>query len=113
MKILRLTLKSKPFEAMQLGYKDKEYRKPVQWIRSRLIDSKTGEQKKYDVVLFRNGYENNKPYFVATYLGFEIAKKNYSVKYKTGLKVNVMKGDFRIKLGSVVKRGNINSIELF
>lgn len=115
MKVLRLTLQAWPFETMQLGYKDREYRepKPSKWIESRLIDSKTGEPKHYDVVLFTHGYGSDKAYFAATYLGFEISKRNYTVEYKTGLKVKVKKGDFRIKLGAVIKRGNIHSKELF
>lgn len=113
MKALRLTLTAWPFETMQLGYKDREYRKNIQWVRSRLIDTKTGKPKEYDVVIFRNGYNKKDPYFVAKYLGFEVAQKNYTVEYKTGLKVHVRKGDYRIKLGAIIKRGNIHSKELF
>lgn len=113
MKILYLTLTKEPFETMETGLKDKEYREPSAWIRSRLIDKKTGNPKHYDVVLFRNGYEMNKPYFAATYLGFENAQKNYSVKYTNGFKVDVKKGYFRIKLGAIIKRGNILDKELF
>lgn len=113
MKVLHLTLTAWPFETMQLGYKDREYRKPIKWIRSRLIDSKTGKDKPYDVVLFRNGYEKTKPYFVAKFLGYEIAQRNYTVEYRNGFKVHVRKGDYRIKLGAIVNRGNIYSKEMF
>jgi len=115
MKALLLTLQSWPFQTMHLGYKDREYRKDSSsnWIRSRLIDSKTDEPKHYDVVKFVNGYGKDKPYFVAAYKGFEMAKKNYMVEYKTGLKVNVKKGDFRILLGPIIRKGNVYSNELF
>jgi len=113
MKILYLTLTKEPFEAMQLGLKDREYREPSKWIRSRLIDSKTKQPKHFDVVLFRNGYENDKPYFAAKYLGFEYSQMNYSVTYANGFTVNVKKGYFRIKLGAIIKKGNIDSKELF
>lgn len=61
MKALLLTLRAWPFETMPLGYKDREYRKPSKWIRSRLIDTKTKKPKKYDVVVFRNGYNKTDP----------------------------------------------------
>jgi hypothetical protein len=112
MKILYLTLTKPPFEVMITGEKNREYRKPEKWIKSRLYYP-NGEPKKYDLVKFTNGYESYKnPYFAATYLGFEIAQKNYKVEYSNGLVVYVHKGDFRIKLGSIVRKGNINKNEL-
>ena len=113
MKVLHLTLSQDPFNTMVVGYKDREYRKASKWIKSRLIDSKTGKRKKYDVVKFTNGYGRDKPYFIAPFLGFEIAKKNYKVIYPNGFSVNVRKGEYRIKLGAVIRSGNINSKELF
>jgi ASC-1-like (ASCH) protein len=113
MKALHLTLSNEPFKIMEAGLKNREYRiNNPNWIKSRLIDSKTGKLKRYDVVVFKNGY-GKVPYFVCTYLGFEIAKKNYSVTYKKGFKVDVKKGMYRIKLGAIVRRGNIFSNELF
>jgi hypothetical protein len=112
MKILYLTLKQLPFQTMVTGEKDREYRTPEKWIKSRLFYP-DGTPKKYDLVKFTNGYESYKnPYFAATFLGFEIAQKNYKVTYSTGLVVYVHKGDFRIKLGSIVRKGNINKNEL-
>jgi basic membrane lipoprotein Med (substrate-binding protein (PBP1-ABC) superfamily) len=113
MKILRLTLRQKPFEAFLLGIKKNEYRIPSKWILSRLIDSKTGKPKEYDIVLFTHGYGNDKPFIAVTYYGFSIAKKNYKVKYSNGLIVNVKKGNANIKTGSTYKKGNINEKQLF
>lgn len=95
------------------GLKDREYRKPTQWIKSRLIDSKTGSNKKYNYVKFQNGYEKTKPYFVCKYLGYEISKKSYTVKYSNDFEVKVKKGDYRILLGPVIKTFNIETINLF
>lgn len=114
-KILRLTLSKQPFNTMSKGFKDREYRenKKSNWIKSRLINSKTGLNKRYDFVLFVHGYGKEKPYFLTKYKGFEVSKMNYSVEYKTGLKVEVKKGMYRILLGPVVAKGNITSKELF
>lgn len=113
MKILRLTLKQKPFEAFLKGLKHNEYRKPCKWITSRLIDTKTGNKKEYDIVLLTHGYGNDKPFISFTYYGFQVSKKNYTVKYENGLNVNVNKGFYNIKLGAIYKQGNINQKSLF
>lgn len=113
MKILRLTLKQQPFEAFLKGFKRNEYRKPSKWIKSRLIDTKTGKPKHYDVVLLTHGYGNDKPYISFTYYGFQVAKKNYKVKYANGLVVTVQKGMYNIKVGNLYKKGNINQKSLF
>jgi len=100
---------------MSMGLKDREYRinKKSNWIKSRLINSKTGLDKDYDFVLFVNGYGKFKPFFIAKYKGYEISKMNYSVKYKNGFEVHVKIGTYRILLGPIIKRGNIYSKELF
>ena len=41
---------------MVTGEKREEFRVTSKWIESRLIDSKTGEDKVYDLVEFVNGY---------------------------------------------------------
>lgn len=115
MKALHLTLAKEPFETMLSGLKDREYRynnPNTNWIKGRLIDKKTGNRKKYDVIVFKNGY-GKVPYFVCSYLGFKIAKKNYTVKYDNGFSVFVKKGTYNIKLGSIIRKGNIFSNELF
>ena len=100
---------------MFMELKDREYRfnKKSNWIKSRLIDSKTGLDKDYDFVLFTNGYGKFKPFFIAKYKGYEVSKMNYSVKYKNGFEVYVKVGTYRILFGSIVKHGNIYSKELF
>lgn len=108
MKILYLTLTRLPFETMITGEKDREYRTntPSDWIKSRLIEKKTGKEKPITHVKFTFGYGNNQPYFICRFSGFEIAKKNYTVKYSTGLVVNVKKGDYRILLGKIIEKNN-------
>lgn len=103
MSTLYLTLKKSPFEVMITGEKNEEFRKPSKWIESRLID-KNGQPKKYDNVKFVNGYGTDKPHFCADYKGFEKSKSNQTIKYSNGLIVNVEKGDYKIKIGSVFYR---------
>lgn len=115
MKVLILNLKKEPFYTMLNGLKDKEYRVDTssRWMRSRLIDRKTGKPKEYDFVKIIYAYGKQQPYFIARYKGFEIAKKNYNVKYNNGFAVRVNRGNFRIKLGSVLRTGNIHQKEMF
>ena len=112
-RILYLTVHNLPFKTMRIGLKDREYREPSKWIKSRLIDSKTGKEKEYDFICFRSGYHKKAPYFICVYKGFEVSKKNYSVNYKTEFKVDVKKGHYRILLGSIVNLGNTEMKELF
>lgn len=112
-KILYLTVKNLPFETMRKGLKDREYRTPSKWIRSRLIDSKTGQNKHYDIIQFNSGYHKNSPYFRCKSKGFEVSKKNYKVEYSNGLKVKVNKGDYRILLGTITDKGNTEMKKLF
>lgn len=114
MKILRLTLQELPFKTTEQLLKHIEYRIASKWLMSRLIDSKTGKPKHYDIVLFTHGYGNDKPFISFTFYGFEISKRNYKVSYKkTGLNVKVKKGMIRIKFGSLYKKGNITQKQLF
>ena len=55
MKILHLTLKKKWFDMIASGEKKQEYREIKPYWSKRLID------KKYDVILFRNGYHKDAP----------------------------------------------------
>lgn len=115
MKALYLTLEKEAFETMFQELKKNEYRfnnPNTNWIKSRLIDKKTGKKKNYDVVVFKNGY-GSKPYFICSYLGFKIAKKNYTVKYENGFKVDVTRGMYNIKIGAMLRFGNVFSNELF
>ena len=107
MRILHLNIYDKPFEVMKTGEKTREYREPTAWIKSRLIDRKTKNPKDIDFVKVINGYGNDKPYFIAKYLGFEISKYNYRMSYTNNLVVHVRKGMFRILIGDVVEVGNV------
>jgi hypothetical protein len=114
MKVLLLRLSAEPWELMENCTKNNEYRfnnPKTDWIKRRLIYSKTGKDKQYDAVLMPNGYGKVR-YFARTFLGYKIAQKNYTVTYGD-FKVHVKKGMYNIKLGAVIKRGNINSKELF
>jgi hypothetical protein len=114
MKVLLLPVSKQPFICL-CNDKNNEYRvndPDTNWIKSRLIDSKTGKDKHYDVVKLPNGY-GKVPYVIRTFLGYKIAKKNYKVKYKNGFEVEVKKGTYNILLGAIVKTGNVESKELF
>jgi hypothetical protein len=99
-KILYLTLKKPQFEVTSTGEKSIEYRRPSDWIESRLIG------KSYDLVKFTNGYGADKPYFICEFLGWSHAKAGLH-KYSNGLVVNVSDGYFQIELGSILEIGNI------
>lgn len=94
-KVLKLTLKRKPFAVMLTGEKDFEVRKPSKWILSRL------KNKKYDNVQFVNGYGNSRPMFFCEYKGWFEAIGSATFKFSDGLAVNVEKGDIIIQLGEV------------
>lgn len=63
MKVLKLTLKRQPFELMLRGAKTVEFRKPSDWIKSRLCG------KEYNLIEFTNGYGAHRPKFFAKYEG--------------------------------------------
>jgi hypothetical protein len=94
-KTLKLTLKAQPFELMQTYEKCNEFRKPSDWIKSRLYN-KDGSMKNYDLVEFTNGYGSTRPRFTAYYCGFSICQKDITLTYSNGLVVKVEKGDFII-----------------
>jgi hypothetical protein len=108
LRVLKLTLSKSPFDVMHTGEKQTEFRKPSEWIESRLYD-KEGNEKEYDLVEFINGYGSDKPVFVAKYLGFARAEADYSISYSNGLNVEVEKGDYKIYLGQVIKIANLRA----
>jgi len=99
-KILHLTLKKSWFDLMISEEKTTEFRKPSDWIKQRLVD------KEYEVVRFVNGYGSDKPFFVAKYLGYEVAKKNEEITFKKETVV-IKKGDYKIFLGKIIEKGNL------
>jgi len=104
-KVLFLTLKKEAFDVMVTGEKTIEFRKPSKWIKSRLFS------KEYDIILFRNGYGNDKPFFTCKYYGYESVKDTEVRKahYSNGLVVNVKEGDIQIKLGPIIEKGNLKT----
>lgn len=102
---LSLTLNKEWFDIMVTGEKVHEFRRPSEWIKSRLYTPE-GKAKEYDLVKFVNGYGKKSPYFICEYKGFQFAKWDHDVMYGEK-KVNVLKGDVVIKLGQIIKIGNI------
>jgi hypothetical protein len=61
--ILHLTLKREWFDQIAHGEKKEEFRQYKPYWKKRL------EGRKYDVILFRNGYASNAPEMLVEYLG--------------------------------------------
>lgn len=99
-KTLYLTLKKPQFEVTSSGEKNIEYRRPSDWIKSRLVG------KSYDLIKFTNGYGADKPYFICEFLGWSLAEPGVH-KYSNGLEVFVRSGYFQINLGKVIELGNL------
>lgn len=103
MKILHLSLKKQPFEVMATGEKTEEFRKPSKWIESRLFD-KNGNFRKYDFVVFTNGYGKHRPSFTCEFKqASKVVLGNFSLYYSNGLNVTIDKGDYIIYLGKIIK----------
>lgn len=94
-KVLKLTLKKAPFEVMQTGEKLVEFRKPTDWIKSRLYN-KDGTERDYDDIEFINGYGANRPKFKAVFCGIELVEKKQHYTYSNGLQVITEVGDIMI-----------------
>ena len=56
MKIIRLTLKKKWFDMILSGEKEEEYRENKPYWRSQFLNRDDYSWKKFDAVLFRDGY---------------------------------------------------------
>jgi hypothetical protein len=84
MAILHLTLKREWFDQIARGEKKKEFRQYEPYWKKRL------EGRKYDAILFRNGYASNAPEMLVEYLGLG----------RDGLGRNA---DYVIRLGRVIK----------
>lgn len=100
-KILHLTLKRPPFDVMKTGEKPIEFRKPTEWLLSRLYNLKNNKVKEYDFICFKNGYNMDSEFFYTIYSGFYVALEPGEKKYSNGLKVNFEKGDVLICCGRV------------
>jgi len=109
-KILKLSLKAKPFEVMVSGEKTEEYRTPSDWILSRLYN-KDGTEKEYDFIEFINGYGSQRPAFLCDYKGFYVLSHGiHKDLYSNGLSLGFLpSGTVVIKLGKIISTKNINS----
>lgn len=105
-KILHLTLSKAPFEVMATGEKVLEYREDKEWIRSRLIDKKTGKEKEFDLIKFSNGYNSNSPRFYCKYEGFFNSSISCELEYSNGFKHEVEAGMIVIACGQIVLKIN-------
>jgi hypothetical protein len=105
-KILFLALYKEAFDVMVTGEKDKEYRKPSDWIKSRVLN-KDGTAREYDYIKFVNGYGSDKPYFIIEFIQLFTSVKPIQYTYSNGLKVDVEVNDFVIQLGGIVEKGNL------
>ncbi len=101
--ILHLTLKKKYFDEILSGKKKKEYRELKPYWISRLCTKKSIESacfelfefKKFEKIIFKNGYKKNAP-------SFEIELKKIEVHYEIDTPIG--KGDFFvIHLGEIIK----------
>ena len=101
-KILKLTLYKTSFDVMATGEKHFEFRKPTIG-NKRLLFDKNGNQRKYDLVLFRNGYGNQRPFFLVEFISVEISINYACFTYSNGLNVEIEPGDYIISLGKLIK----------
>ena len=101
-KILKLTLCKSPFDVMATGEKTFEFRKPTIG-NKRLLFDKNGNPRKYDLVLFRNGYGNQRPFFLVEFISVEISINYARFTYSNGLNVEIEPGDYIISLGKLIK----------
>ena len=92
-KLLSLSLKRQPFDVMVTGEKKREFRIKSSWITARLVDSKTGQDKFYDRVLFRNGYDKSRPAFTVSYKGYKLETSGIDKEYSNGLRVHHEPGE--------------------
>ena len=99
-KALRLTLKKDAFDVMITGEKMLEFRKPSDWIMSRLFFNANPAQgmKPYDKVIFTNGYGKRRPSFERKYDGCIRVTETREYAYSNGLVVKAEKGDIIIRL---------------
>ena len=99
-KVLKLTLKKKWFDLMKDGFKKIEFRDPSDWIFSRLLDE-NGDERKYDLIEFKNGYSYNAPSFYCEFLGWDIEEK--ATEYVFGSeKIISDVGTVKIFLGKIL-----------
>ena len=99
-------MKQSPFEVMVTGEKRVEFREKKAWISSRLVDSKSGIDREYDIVEFTNGYGEQRPRFTVSYKGYALKEKGVHATYSNGLKVDENSPTYVIFLGDDIVRKN-------
>lgn len=97
--ILYLTLKKPQFQVTVTGEKNSEFRRPSQWILSRVLN------KSYDFIKFTNGYGSDKPNFIRECNGWKYAEPNTHT-YSNGLVIKVDSNYIEIVLGKIIKIEN-------
>ena len=113
MRILHLTLRKKPFDLIAAGIKKEEYRGTKMYWYDRLMDYELRERnsftvikhyyqyKKWDAVMFKNGYAADAPSILVEFKGIDIGPA--VPEWADG-----MKGEFfRIHLGEIIETNNI------
>lgn len=104
-KLLHLSVSELPFEVMVTGEKKTEFRRESDWILSRLIN------KDYDFVKIVHGYGSYRPFFIAEYKGWEMAKEPETHVYSNGLHVDTELLPVKIHLGTIFWKENIEERE--
>ena len=92
-KILHLTLFRKWFIEILKGKKKIEYRIVKPYWTKRLLDS-DGIPKKYEYIIFKNGYSKNAPEMKVEFLGIRKNKEYESLLGKVLRKQNLQKLDY-------------------
>lgn len=104
-RILFLNLTKEAYEITGTEEKRFELRNKSKWIESRLFikseDSNILYEKKYDYVLFIEGYGHDKQFKLMKFINTEIIKKSKKYKFSNGLEFKVEKGDFKINVGKL------------
>jgi hypothetical protein len=103
-KILDLVVHGEAYEVMETGEKNFEYRKPGDWIKSRLYDKK-GNKRLYDYVRINHGYSANRPFFIAVLHGWYVETITHTKNYSTGFQVIVEPNDICLMIGNIVEKG--------
>ena len=105
-----MTVEWAPFEVMVTGEKKEEFRLKTAWMGARLIDGKTREDRKYDLVEFVNGYGKHRPSFTTSFKGYQLKENGVFKKYSNGLVVDTRgKPTYVIKLGGDIKSKNLGT----
>ncbi len=98
-KTLFLTLQKEFFDQIKSGSKKFEYREYKKYWIQRLMNA-DGTFKRYDFVLFRNGYHKNAPQMTVEFKGIKIIKEK--IAWRSYQKY------FEIELGEIIHTNNSN-----